>query len=162
MRQGSDGEHFWMSNPMMGAQLLQGAQLHQAREQYGSLFPSLTWLDYDGEITNEGIEEVDGHKCYKIVFKSKSGLSSSRFFDVQSGLIRRMSMTQMGPQGEVTIDAYPTDYQQVEGVTIPFKQTMTTPQGDVTLSIDSIKLNKKIDDKTFDLPDAIKKQAKDN
>ena len=25
MRQGSDGEHFWMSNPMMGAQLLQGA-----------------------------------------------------------------------------------------------------------------------------------------
>ena len=162
MRQGSDGEHFWMTNPMMGGQLLEGEQLAQAREQYGRMFPSLGWLDFDGKITNEGVEEVDGHKCYKLAFQSENGPSATRYFDVESGHIRRMSTTQKGPQGEMTIDAYPSDFTVVEGISIPFKQVMATPQGEITLNIDSVKFNKDIDEATFALPEAIQKQIDDN
>ena len=161
MRQGSDGEHYWVAT-MMGAKLLEGPEVAQAREQYGRLFPSLEWLDYDGEITNEGIEEVEGHKCYKLAFKSRDGASATRFFDAESSMIRRMTVTQQTPQGEITIDSYPTNFKIIDGIRIPFQQTMTTPQGEMLLTIDKIKFNKEIDDTTFDLPDSIRNQIDDN
>lgn len=162
IRQGSDGKHYWMTNPMAGAMLLEGDQAAMAREQYSSPFPALTWLNYNGKIIDMGTEEVDRHTCQKLEFKPESGPTITRWFDVESGRMVKMAAVQSSPQGDVEVEVYPTDYRDVDGIMVPFKQVTTTPQGEITIEIDSMEFNKEIDDATFKLPRELRDKVGDN
>lgn len=162
MRQGGDGKHYWMTNPMVGAMLLDGDQAAMAREQYSKPFPAVTWLNYNGKIVNKGMEEVDGRSCHKLEFQPANGPKITRWFDAESGRMVKMAAVQSGPQGDMKIEVYPTDYRNVDGIMVPFKQVTSTPQGEMTIEIDSMEFNKEIDDATFKLPKELRDKVGGN
>ncbi len=162
IRQGSDGKHYWMTNPMVGAMLMDNDQAAMAREQYSKPFPAASWLNYNGKIVNKGTEKVDGRKCHKLEFQPENGPKITRWFDAETGRLVKMAAVQQSPQGPMKIEVYPTDYRDVEGIKVPFKQVTSTPQGEMTIEVDSMEFNKEIDEATFKLPKELQDRAGGN
>jgi hypothetical protein len=145
---GSDGEVFWSMNPFQGAQVLEGEQLEAMKSRTPKLFEELTWAnDYDGEITLEGTEEVEGKMTYKLVFAPTGGEETERFIDKETGRMVKMII----PTGEVVV----SDFKTVEGISIPHKQIIQTPQGEAEVVIDSIEINPELEADALALPEDV-------
>lgn len=144
---GSNGDVFWSMNPFQGAQVFEGEELATMKANAPKLFEELTWGDYDGEITLEGTEEVGGKAAYKLTFAPTEGQSTERYIDKESGQLVKM----VTEAGEVLL----SDYKVVEGITLPHKQTVMAPQGEVEMVVDSIKINSELPADTFALPEDV-------
>ena len=109
----------------------------------------LRWLDYPGEMETTGIEDVRGHKCYVIEFRPEGGDSVRRFFDLDRGLMVRMSYVSNGTRA----DWYLRDYQEVEGFTIPLirEQYFSDSQAYVVKTT-KIVINEEVDQELFAPP----------
>ena len=152
IQQGSDGKQFWTSNPAQGDRLMDDEETALAKEQYSRPFPALDWLkDYDGQIEMKGKTEVDGTPCYKLLFEPATGK------------MLRFDATQKGMAGEVEISVILSDFKEVDGITLPFKQDteMEQAQADMSMEVDSIKFNQEMKADRFQLPAAIQKLVDD-
>lgn len=153
---GSDGKIFWSMNPFQGAQILEGDQLEAMKASLPKFFPELKWNEYDGEITLDGTEEVEGKMTYKLVFAPTTGAEEERYFDKETGHMLKMVSTQEVPNfGEMTTELIASDFKTVEGITMAHKQTIITSQGEAVMTIDSIQINPKLDEDAFDLPEDV-------
>jgi len=164
IQQGSDGKHFWTSNPTRGDRLMDKEETALAKEQYSQPFPALDWLkDYDGQIELKGKAEVDGTPCYKLLFEPSTGTPITRYFAVEDGKMLRFDATQKGMAGEVEISVFLSDFKEVDGITLPFKQDteMEQAQADMSMEVDSIKFNQEMTAERFELPAAIQKLVND-
>ncbi len=97
-----------------------------------------------------GVEKVGGKECTKVGF----AIGDSKwveFYDNSTGLKIKSVETKKGPTGDVEITVEYAEYKETDGVKYPtlLKQNM----GPMTLELklESIKTNKGIDDKVFDL-----------
>jgi len=156
-RQGSDGKHYWSNDPFSGARLLEGDQLAAVSQQHSQPFPALGWSEYDGELTVDGEADVDGKKCWKVIFKPKTGSPMTRYFDKDSGHVVKLDIKQTGPGVEMEVEVFSEDIKQVNGISVPYKQITSAPQGEMTLEFSEIKFNEKLPDEKFALPEDIQK-----
>ncbi|MCH2181052.1 MAG: hypothetical protein MK108_03520 [Mariniblastus sp.] len=164
IQQGSNGKTYWTSNPAEGNRLMDDEETALAKEQYSRPFPALDWLkDYDGQIEMQGKADVEGNACYKIKFEPSVGTPITRYFAVEDGKMLRFDATQKGMAGEVDISVYLSDFKQVDGITLPFKQDtqMEQAQADMSMEVDSIKFNQEMKADRFQLPAAIQKLVDD-
>ena len=158
IKQGSNGEVVWVQQPMLGYQVVEGADAAAAIETYGSVFPALTWNKYKGEIKNEGIEKVGDNECYKLVFKPKEGHKVTRFFDTTSSQIIKVETKQPGTKSDISYVL--TDFKTIDGVVVPHKQVTNMAQGEMELVTKKVEFNKSIDDSKFALPEEVMAKAK--
>ena len=54
-----------------------------------------------------------------------------------------------------------TDFKEVDGISVPFKQVTSMEQGELTMEVDSIKFNEEISASKFKLPTSIQKLVDD-
>ncbi len=154
---GSDGEVYWTVNPFQGAKVFEGEELEMMKSSAPGFFPELTWLDgYNGEITLDGTEDFDGKTAYKLVFAPASGASETRFIDKESGRIVKIVVTQEIPgAGEMTTEMTPSDFKTVDGITMAHKQVISTPQGEATMTVNTLEVNPELPADAFALPEDI-------
>lgn len=163
---GSNGETAWSDDPFVGKKILEGDEKTMMLEQQGSIFPGLAWSHYEGKITVKSKTTIDDSDCFEVEFAPKSGPSTTRFFDAKTGHIRQIIATAPGARGLARVRLVPSDYRKVDGITIPFKQTTFIPNPEsgkdmeMVMRITKIKINPKIDDSVFELPENIKKLLK--
>lgn len=158
IQQGSNGKNYWTSNPAEGDRLMDKEETALAKEQYSRPFPALDWgKDYDGKIKMQGETDVEGAKCYKLEFAPSVGSPITRYFAVEDGKMLRFDATQKGMAGEIDISVILSDFKEVDGITLPFKQVTSMDQADMTMEVDSIKFNEAIKAERFKLPAAIQK-----
>ncbi len=128
---------------------LKGAELQQAVAKAYNFYeidPQKAGL----KTSLEGVEKVGGKECTKVGF----AIGDSKwveFYDNSTGLKIKSVETKKGPTGDVEITVEYAEYKETDGVKYPtlLKQNM----GPMTLELklESIKTNKGIDDKVFDL-----------
>ena len=153
--QSFDGTTVWVINPMMGsdtAQEMTGPQADMAKSQ----------ADFDGDLVDYktkgttidliGQETIDGTKVYHLKVTRKNGTTRELFLDADTGIdVRTIStMEQNGQQATITSDL--SNYQNVEGVMVPFsvKQSLNgTPIAQMT--IDKVEFNVPIENSLFKL-----------
>ena len=158
IQQGSDGKTYWTTNPFQGDKLMNKEEAALAKEQYGVLFPSLLWLKgYDGKIEMKGEAEVDGAKCYKLLFTPSVGDPMTRYFTADKGRLVKIDAVQKGMAGEVAVEVFPSEFDTIDGITLPFKQVTSMEQADITMEVDSIKFNEELPATRFKLPASIQK-----
>ena len=158
---GSNGETPWAIQPGPalsggGPRLLQGQEKSEFAQQFSQPFPPLEWKNYDGKISVVGAEMIEGKKCFRLLFEPKIGSRLARLFDAKTGLIVRLESTERTPDGVRTVHIVPSDYQKIEGVTVPMKQT--SKMDDKTLHVMetlAVRFNTTFAQNTFDLPDEI-------
>ncbi len=124
---------------------LEGDDLEEAREDadiYADLHPE----KYGKTYNLKGIEKLDGNDVYAVEETSKKG-KATNYYDVKSGLL--LKTVQSTENGSV-IQEY-ADYKEVPGTNgykIPYSMKVTAGPV-VTISVQSVEVNKGIDDSEF-------------
>ena len=157
IKNGTDGETAWEVNPLTGARIMTGAE-RDGFLRAAALHSELKWKDLYEKSEVKGTEDVDGKTCYKVVFTPKEGAGSpeTKYFDKQSGLLTKVTATVNSPMGDIATESYPTNYQEVDGLKLPFKTTQKVLTQEIVITIDTVKFNVEIPKDRFDLPAEIK------
>lgn len=140
MNQGYNGEIGWSDNPMTGAQILQGGQLVQMKQQADFYLP----LNYDAHFSQmETVEETtfNGQETYKVRLLGADDRESFHYFSQDSALLVGMEGRQDGPMGESDVTIMLGDYMDFGGVKTP-----TTTM----LQVSGMEIEQKVETVTFD------------
>lgn len=148
--QGFDGTIGWAAQPMQGASKMGPQQIAELRE---TTVMGAAFLDPArfAKATVDGKEAFDGAECYKVSVTSKGGQTRVEYFDVATGLRRGVvATTPMGSQQQLS-----GEYKEFEGVKVPTKLTIGTPQGDIIITITSVSFAKQ-DPSVYEAPAEVK------
>lgn len=134
MDQGHNGSVAWELNPMTGPRLIEGEELEEMLRQ-GSMTADLNPEKTFKSMVTEGIEDVDGKPAYRVTCTPMSGPVMTRFYDKESSLLVKQSITVKGPLGEMPSVTFMSDYKDVDGVKIAHKaltRVMETQEFSIT------------------------------
>jgi hypothetical protein len=97
-------------------------------------------------------EDVAGVSC-EVLNGSAPGRPAVRlYFDKESGLLLRMVRYAETPVGRNPTQIDYSDYRDADGVKIPFRWTLSRPNGRFTIQIAEVKTNVAVDDSVFARP----------
>ena len=127
---------------------------------YGHAVPALAWSQAaaEGLLEVTGEEEIDGTKVYKVEFNQKDSYPATRYFDAETGLVKRLETSQEFPQlGEVNITVSYSDYQDHDGVKMAMNHAYVLEGvASYTISYSEVSWNAEVNDTEFELPDEIR------
>lgn len=152
---GSDGKIYWENSTMQGARLLEGAELTDALRD--AKFEGMAyWRTLYDTVTYAGVDTVAGSPADKVVLKPKDGRARTYFFDQKSGLLVKSTTVVQSQMGDVTVEAYPTDYRKVGDVLVSYKTSMKIMGQDRNMTLLSAEYNVTLPDTIFQIPAAVK------
>ena len=155
---GFDGKVGWSLNAAMGPMLMEGKQLDQFKDQAD--FDSILHAeaDYKSMETVE-LTQFEKKDCYKLKLIKKNDQEITEYYDVKTGLLVGMIMTQESPFGPVTATNVLEDYKKFDDVLFATKVTQRMGPIEQTMILSMYKLNK-VEDAVFELPEQIKTLVK--
>lgn len=145
-KQTSDGTKVVMGG-MRGTQTLEGPAAQQMMVM-NVLFPELHYAENGVKTTLVGPEKIDGKDSYKLSHTLADGSATwTDNFDASTGLKLQSVTTGRGQQGEM-VTTY-ADYKDIGGIKFPMTLVQQSARGPMTLSVDSVKMNKGLKDSDF-------------
>jgi hypothetical protein len=150
-----DGEKGYMKNPMMGADVVEmdpvTAKQRIANE---NLFQNNLVNNYKkGQLSLEPEEKVNDKPAYKIKQTLDAGNVSYLFIDKTTYLPLKLNVT-MSQQGQTfTVDSYPSNFTETNGIFLPMKTTQTVVGMGMEMvsTIEKIEVNIPMEDSIFKL-----------
>ncbi len=156
--QAYDGETAWMVNPFQGGEAAQKMPEEMAEEMVNDEFQD-SFIDYKDKghkVELLGREEVEGAETYKIKLTKKNGDIEYYYFDTEYYIpIMTKSTVKSGPGKGQEVETYLSDYQEVDGIMMPFYiETKTGGETMQKITIKEVVLNPEIEEGFFDFPAA--------
>ena len=157
--QAYDGSGGWMVMPFMGKkdpEAMSGDMLKELKEQADFDGPFIDYAKKGHKVELLGTSDVEGSPAWKLKLTTKEGsettvyLDSETFLEVKMEAKRKMQGQEI--EGETTLG----NYQEVEGLLIPFSieiKPKGAPAGQ-TITVDKVELNAAIEDAAFAMPAA--------
>jgi photosynthetic reaction center cytochrome c subunit len=146
-----DGHEGWSTIPGRPARQMQGADL-DAAQMDADLHFALHIKQEFAELRVEYPEKTGNREAY-VVVGTKQGQPSVKFyFDEQSGLLLRLVRYAESPLGRNPTQIDYGDYRETDGVEIPFRWTVTQPDGSSTIQLEQVQQNVPINDSKFAKP----------
>ena len=151
---GWDGTTAWSVNPMMGAQILSGAQADAMKDDAD---PENGMRMSANIVSSETVEKatVNGIECYKVRHTWKSGRVATDCYSVADGLLVSSMSKQATQMGEVEATQYMADYKEFAGTKRPTTITQEAMGQRLVLNITSWEWDN-VDPKEVEAPAAIK------
>ena len=151
---GWDGTIAWSVNPMMGPQILTGAQADAMKEDAD---PENGMRVSPNIVSSETVEKasVNGVDCYKVKHTWKSGRVATDCYSVTDGLLVSTTSKQATQMGEVESTQYMANYKEFGGVKRPTQITQEAMGQRMVLTITSWEWDN-VDPKEVEPPAAIK------
>jgi outer membrane lipoprotein-sorting protein len=148
-----DGTKGYLVNPMSGSTTpveMSAAEMKQA--QANNIFKN-TLESYlkEGKLTLEGEATVNDKPAFKLIASLDGGNKSTMFIDKSSYLLTKTTTTITQGGVPVSIDSYPSDYKEIDGILIPMKTTSSTQMGDMVITFDKVELNVPMDESVFQI-----------
>jgi len=148
-----DGEKGYSVNPMTGS----SSPMEMTPEQVKQISRNNYFNNYmaqyhqEGKLSLEGEESVNGKQAYSIKADLGNGTSALMYIDKASGLLVKTSAT-VNQQGmDITVETYPSDYTETNGVLLPMKTTTSTSGMDIVISFTKVEVDIPIEDSVFKL-----------
>jgi len=156
-----DGETMWGVNFMTMKSEKSDSEVTENRKRAIGEFPDvlLSHKQMGYAIELEGEENVDGVDCYKLKVEKKPQVADGEevdnivyyFMDKENFI--PISMEQEMPSGPMkgqSIKTFYSDYQEVDGLYLPFSMNTKYGEGfEQAVTVESIEFNKTIDDSIF-------------
>ena len=154
---GYDGKVAWSSNPMQGAQIIEG-EAAAAMKNQADFFANLQ--DPAAYTTSQTVELTDfeGRKCYKVKVL-REGRDGAEYFDATTGLLAGFSGTQATQQGPIESTTIFLEYAEFGGIKLPKKIEQRGGPGGATITFTTVDFDK-VDSAVFELPAAVKALVK--
>jgi hypothetical protein len=158
MNQGYNGEVGWSDNPMTGAQVLEGDQLANMKQQADYYMP----LNYPKHFTTmETVEETEwgGEAAYKVRLVNSTGREAFHYFGKDSAMLLGIQGIQDGPMGESEVKITFSDYKEFGGLKVPGKTTLDVAGMQIEQTVETVTFGD-VDPSAFEPPEAVKAQLK--
>lgn len=146
-----DGEKGYSINPMMGSSTPVEMNPEQVRQLTdGNVFqnPMQRYLKA-GQLSLEGEETVNGKQAFKIKVNLNETATSHMFIDKDSYLLIKTSATVNQNGQTMTVDSYPSNYTETNGVFLPMKTTTSAGGMEMVMTFDKVEVNIPMDDSIF-------------
>lgn len=155
-RTGSDGRMAWRVSSFSGTYLLEGEELSNTLIQNMFDGPDGPDVPYKSMKT-EGIEQINGKDCYKVVKTPEKGTERIVYYDKKSFMIVKTITDNITPQGTYMVEAYFEEYQKIDNILFPYK-IVRFSMGQIfdEFIFDKIELNIEMPENIFDIPEEIK------
>ncbi len=128
-----------------------GDELARSR-QWAEFYPGERFeKDYE-RFQVRGTESVNGHDAYVVMAWWKGGGADRIYFDVQSGLLLRITHRIESPLGALPLQTDYEDYRDVNGLKIPFTVRVTRVDGTTTYTWQKMEANVAIDPSRYEKP----------
>lgn len=142
-----NGEVGWLTIPN-GVHMMTAPEREAARIDAEMYFPSRVREMYKEFHVRPG-EEIEGRSTYLVMAKDANRPMLRLYFDQESGLLLRLLRFMETPLGRNPTQIEYADYRETDGVKIPYRWTLTRPNGSFTIKVDSVEQNVAIDEKLF-------------
>ena len=133
---------------MMGAKELKEDEISTYLEG-NEVFEELNLSNYDVKLIH--IEEINGVMAYKMDITSKEGDTKSYFYDTKTGLKVASINTTDSPEGPVTSTTLYKNYQDANGILIPYTIVEDNAGQVMEMKIEKVALGGKVSDENFKL-----------
>ncbi len=151
MQEGSDGQIAWAMDAMQGARVKEGNERAEALRQ--AIFNGeLHWRKVYKKAETQAIENVNDKPAYKVLLTPAEGNPATAYYDKETGLITKISITAETAMGAIPVETYVSDYRPVDGVLVPHKLEQKVMQQNTAFMIESIEHNVEIPKTRFELP----------
>jgi len=155
IEQGTGGGVAWEKNAMTGPRVKSGEEKAQAMRE--AIFNGeLNWREMYPKAETAGIETIDGEECYKVVLTPAEGKPETTYYQKKSGLAVKTVTVATTPMGEFPVEQLVSDYKDFGGVLMPTKLVQKVAGQEMTMTIQTVKVNQEIPDNRFDPPAEIK------
>jgi hypothetical protein len=148
IREVCDGKSAWLEDPRGGIHELTGAAL-ESRIEESSFSNRANIMREIGRARVLGTGRVGAHTVYIVEFSEEKKLTSTLYFDTESGLAVRSDDTLHRSDGDYTVETYLDDYRPVDGAYFPFRMRHVEKGNVFTIKVTQIKNNPPIDDTMF-------------
>jgi hypothetical protein len=146
-----DGTAGWLGNTGQPAREMSAAE-SGASSLDSEFYLALRLKEIFTQLRRGRPEQIGGAEC-ETLNGSGAGRPAVRLcFDKNSGLLVRMVRFAETPLGRNPTQIDYADYREVEGVKIPFRWTLSRPNGRFTIQIADVKVNVPVDDTRFAKP----------
>jgi hypothetical protein len=139
----SDGEIAWLDSAVTGPILFEGEEL-EAMKAISAFDYHLDPASYGFSASYAGLEHVEGKPCHALRFEGPGGIVIIDYFDASSGLLVKKTSTQKGMGGETTSSILISDYREVEGLLMAFKQIQEGGGQSMAVSLEEVLINPEI------------------
>ncbi|WBL22655.1 M16 family metallopeptidase [Zunongwangia sp. HRR-M8] len=136
-------------NGETGYMMVQGQKMDMSQDQIDAVaieantFPELS-ISKNAKVT--GIEDVEGSDTYAV----KVNESTTNYYDVESGL-KVKTLTTISQMGQtMSIPTIYSDYQEVEGIKMPFTISQSMGPQSFDLKVKEYKINEGVQDSDFE------------
>jgi len=143
-----DGHVGWMGNTGRPPREMSPAETEAFKLDADFYFPVHVKQVFT-EFRVRPLEKVANHEAYQVVALRQGRPPVRLYFDEQSGLLLRLVRYAETPLGRLPTQIDYADYRDADGVKVPFRWTLTRPDGRFTIQVDRIQQNVGIDDGKF-------------
>jgi outer membrane lipoprotein-sorting protein len=146
-----DGTKGYMINPMAGSSTPQ----EMDQESIGSLLRSNLFQNYlanylkEGKLTLEPEEAVNGVTCFKLKTTAEGGAEIYMFIDKSTYRLLKNTANVMSQGMAVTVESFPSDYKDFNGVILPTKTTTSASGMEFVLEFTNVEVNLPMEDSIF-------------
>ncbi|PID79510.1 hypothetical protein CSA17_02325 [bacterium DOLJORAL78_65_58] len=155
--EGYNGEVAWEISMMTGTKVKEGVELAAARRE-AEFSIWLRWKDFYQKAETLGSDEVDGVDCWKVRMTPNEGEGEPeiQWFAKDSGLALKSVTTMKSEMGEMSVEAYILDYQEVQGLVLPMKsRQVLMGMQEMVMEMKKFEFGVEIPAGTFDLPQEV-------
>jgi photosynthetic reaction center cytochrome c subunit len=142
-----NGEVGWLTL-RNGVHKMTSAEREAARIDAELYFPARVRELYKEVRVRPG-EEINGRPTFLVQASAPNRPSLNLYFDQDSGLLLRQLRLAGTPLGKNPTQIDYADYRDTGGVKIPYRWTLTRPNGSFTIKVDQVQQNVPIDEKLF-------------
>ena len=151
--QGYDGTVGWANDPQNGLREQTSSELAETKRDADFYHPlDLRQLYSNFKVT--GIEKVNDRDAYVVEASSVDGGTDKMFFDVQTGLVLRITGQHHMPEGVTAFTEDLEDYREVDGIKLPFTVHQASADSTFSIQFTEVKHNVPIEDSDFSKPAA--------
>jgi hypothetical protein len=147
-----DGTAGWMGNTGRPAREM-SAQESGASSLDAEFYLALRLKEIFPQLRRGRPEEIAGAMCETLNGSGPGRPAVRLYFDQKSGLLVRMVRYAQTPVGRMPTQIDYADYRDAGGARIPFRWTLSRPNGRFTIQIADAKVNVPVDDAKFAKPD---------
>jgi hypothetical protein len=128
-------------------------------KDFAALIPGLNLQKNYAHVEVTSIAKINFHNSYCLNASRATGAPDQYYFDIQSGLLLRVSTQIDSSLGAIPQDTNYEDYRDVSGVRTPFVIRVVRPDAESIYKWEEIRANVPMDDSRFDKPAEKPKEA---
>jgi outer membrane lipoprotein-sorting protein len=146
-----DGEKGYTINPMAGSSTPIEMTPDQAKQTLNSNVFQNYMVKYlkTGQLSLEGEEKVNEKPAFKLKANIEVGNTAYLFIDKDSYLLVKTSATISQGGQSITVDSYPTNYSESNGIFLPMKTTTSGNGMEMVMTFEKVEVNIPMEDSIF-------------